>query len=184
MKVIASLTLSGTAWRSLVLAAGRITVVKPALCAPNTWKTTLVARFWNCPKERFERSEEKLVSHSLLDLHSSPCPGLLQQEAQGRATKSHRSSPAMNENCQKMSKGAALEQNTPIFPQKSNFDWPDQCERGGQWEGWPKWWQLSLLRSDHPWHQIQLAVTKRGIFVKSFCTYSSSQVLSLVAILL
>ena len=38
MKVIASLTLSGTDSRSLALADGRITVVKPALCAPSTWK--------------------------------------------------------------------------------------------------------------------------------------------------
>ena len=38
MKVIASLTLSGTDSRSLALADGRITVVKPALCAPSTLK--------------------------------------------------------------------------------------------------------------------------------------------------
>ena len=36
MNVRASLTLSGTAWTSLMLAVGRITVVNPALCAPNT----------------------------------------------------------------------------------------------------------------------------------------------------
>ena len=90
MKVIASLTLSGTAWRSLVLAAGRITVVKPALCAPNTWKTTLVARFWNCPKERFERSEEKLVSHSLLDLHLVPDSANRKHKAVQRNLTGHR----------------------------------------------------------------------------------------------
>ena len=53
MNVRASLTLSGTAWTSLMLAAGRITVVNPALCAPNTlnwyfkntqWKNSFCAK--------------------------------------------------------------------------------------------------------------------------------------------
>ena len=65
MNVRASLTLSGTAWTSLMLAAGRITVVNPALCAPNTlnwyfkntqWKNSFCAKmlrfFWTITLSR------------------------------------------------------------------------------------------------------------------------------------
>ena len=74
MNVRASLTLSGTAWTSLMLAAGRITVVNPALCAPNTLQQLLCKNaeifpddhlVTNSTNRKHETMQRNLTSHCL-----------------------------------------------------------------------------------------------------------------------
>ena len=73
MKVIASLTLSGTDSRSLALADGRITVVKPALCAPSTlkrnWGKKVVRWIFhlvpNSSNRKHKAVQRNLTSHCL-----------------------------------------------------------------------------------------------------------------------
>ena len=87
MNVRASLTLSGTAWTSLMLAVGRITVVNPALCAPNT-----LQRYFNYSME--ESFSAKMLIYIYQDIsRRSPCHELRQQEAPDHAMISLQSLP-------------------------------------------------------------------------------------------
>ena len=69
MNVRASLTLSGTAWTSLMLAVGRITVVNPALCAPNT-----LQRYFNYSMEE-SFSAKMLIYIQTITLSRTPPTG-------------------------------------------------------------------------------------------------------------
>ena len=69
MNVRASLTLSGTAWTSLMLAVGRITVVNPALCAPNT-----LQRYFNYSMEE-SFSAKMLINIQTITLSRTPPTG-------------------------------------------------------------------------------------------------------------